>query len=414
MTIKNVKIIATKSTLIAAVAVTLNVFSFNAVSQQFEDASSLDFGGFDFTPTIDIGLHYDDNLTKTSDNQIDSWSRVISPEFNLQSSYGANQVNFGYRLRNEDYFSSENDNYTDHFFIADVDLEFDARNRLQIALQFEDGHDERGSSFSIGSGRDLSEPDQYKQSEFDVLYKYGAFNSDGSIEINYNLRDLDYDIGTPRYLARDRQISRLGGVFTYRIGATTDITFDIRQSEVDYKYDLNSLNTLDSTIREYLIGLQWEATAKTSGFVKVGYEQKDFDSDLREDFGDFDWKAGVLWEPTEYASLELVTGADTDETNGEGNFILGRTHSLEWRHEWLERLRSKASINVNNNRYEGNLLNGFSVRSDDNISFDAAVYYQFRRWLNFEVAYRYSERDSNRDLIDFDRNQVFINALITL
>ena len=135
---------------------------------------------------------------------------------------------------------------------------------------------------------------------------------------------------------------------------------------------------------------------------------------MREDFGGFDWSASVLWEPTEYASVELFTGADTNETNGEGNFIRGRSHSAQWRHEWLERLRTKAAINWNDNRYEGQLVQGFDIRADDNFSFNGSVYYQFRRWLSFEVGYRYSERDSNRDLIDFDRNQFVLNALITL
>lgn len=411
MTIKNSKLIWLQPCLLAFLVV---LISFSANAQQFEEASSIEFGSFDFTPVLDVGIHYDDNLTQSSNNQVDSWSLLISPQFSLQSSIGANQVNLGYRLRKEDFISSKEDNYIDHFLVANVDLEFDARNRLQMGVEFTDGHDERGSRFSIGTGRTLLEPDQYKQTEFDALYSYGAFNADGRLEVHFNLRDLDYDINTARYRARDRQISSVGGTFLYRVGATTDITLDIEQADVTYKFAANSANPLNSTIKEFLLGIKWEATAKTSGFVKVGYEEKDFDSVMREDFGGFDWSASVIWEPREYASIELFTGADTDETNGEGNFIRGRTHSAQWRHEWLERLRSNVTVTWNNNRYEGQLLQGFDIRADDNFSFSGSVYYQFRRWLNFELGYRYSERDSNRDLIDFDRNQFVLNALITL
>lgn len=414
MTKKHLALLTKPSNLSICIGVTFGLLSSPVVAQQFEDAASIEFGSFDFTPTVDFGLHFDDNLTKAATGEIDSWSWLISPQLNLQSSYGANQVTLAYRLRNESFFSSGDDNYTDHFLVADVDFEFDARNRMQIGVEFEDGHDERGSNFSIGTGQTLDEPDQYKQTQFDAVYSYGAFNADGRLEVNFNIRDLNYDINTNRYRARDRQFASLGATFLYRIGAVTDLTLDVKQTEVDYKFALDRNNPLDSTIVEYLVGVKWEATAKTAGFVKVGYETKDFDSDLRKDFGGFDWAAGVTWEPTEYASIEFITRADTNETNGEGNFIRGRTHSVQWQHEWLERLRSSATITLNNDRYEGQVLQGFGVRSDDNFSLNASVYYQFRRWINFEVGYRYSERDSNRDLIDFDRNQFVINALITL
>lgn len=390
------------------------VYPFTTRAQQYEDAASLQWGSVEVTPTIDLGMQYDDNLVSTADNKTASWSRVISPQLNFQSSLGNNLVTVAYRLRNQDFFDSPQDNFTDHFLIGQLEVEFDARHRLDTKLEYEDGHEARGAGFSIGNGQNLARPDKYRQTEFDTLYTYGAFNSDGRVEINFNIRDLIYDIDTPRYAARGRQLSSLGGTFIYRVGATTDVTFDIRQTEVDYKLALDPNNTLDSTIRQYLVGIQWKATAKTSGFVKVGYEEKDFDSDLREDFGGFDWAAGVVWEPLEYSTFELITGADTNETNGEGNFIRGRTHSIEWRHDWQERLRSRVNLSINNNRYEGELIQGFDIRSDDNRSFNAALYYQFRRWLNFELAYKYSERNSNRTEIDFDRNQFMLNALVTL
>ena len=391
------------------------VVSFSSVNaQQFEEAASIEFGGFDVIPTVDVGLRFDDNVTRASSEEISSWSRIIAPQISMVSSLGASQVDFAYRLVNEEFFSSKEDNYTDHFFTAGVELELNARNRVTTRLNYEDGHEGRGTGFSIGSGVTLNEPDQFKQSELDILYSYGAFNAQGRLDVNANIRELNYDLNSPTYKSRDRKLSTLGGTFYYRVGATTDATFDVSLTKVDYKFALNSLNPLNSINMSYLVGLKWEATAQTSGFAKVGYQEKDFDSNLRDDFSGFDWAGGVLWEPVEYASIELITRANTNETNGEGNFIRARTHSVEWRHDWLERLRTSASVSWNNNRYEGQIIDGFSIRSDDSLGFNASVYYQFRRWLNFEVGYKFNERDSNRDGIDYDSNQFIINALITL
>lgn len=383
-------------------------------AQQFDDAASVNVGGFDVTPTLDVGFRYDDNVIRSSDNEISSWSQIISPQVVMQTNFGSSQIEIGYRLRNERFYSSKPDNYTDHFFTAGVEYEMNSRHRMNIGIDYTDGHEDRGTGFSIGNGASLTTPDKFKQSEFDILYSYGAFNADGRLDFNFNITNRDYDLQVPIYRARDRVFTTLGSTFYYRVGATTDLVLDVIYREVDYNFALNPESPLDSTQVSYLIGLDWEATAQTMGYAKIGYQEKDFDSATREDFDGVDWEAGIIWEPVEYSSVEFTTGANTDETNGEGNFIRGRDHQILWRHEWLERLRTEVGYTWGNDRYEGALLNNLSVRDDDLARFRASAYYQFRRWINFELTYIRDERESNRDIINYDRNQLLINALFTL
>jgi hypothetical protein len=383
-------------------------------AQQFDEAANFPIGSFDVTPTVDLGLRYDDNITRANVDEISSWSRIISPHIVIENSQGASQFTFAYRLRNEEYFSSPEDDYTDHFLLVQADMEFNSRNRFVATVNYEDGHDARGSNFSIGQGADLTEPDTYKQSEIDLLYSYGAFNAQGRLEVNFDIRDLDYDIDTPLYRARDRDLTSLGGTFFYRIGVVTDAVFEARYTSIDYQFALDPLSTLDSDEISYLVGVEWRATAQPSGGIKFGYQEKDFESRLREDFQGFDWEIGVKWEPLDYSSFEFLTSSGTNETNGEGNFIKDNSYSLKWNHDWLERMRSVVHFSVNNDTYEGLRGQGFDTRKDDNRRLRASMYYQFRRWLNFELSYIYEERDSNRDIIDFDRNQFIFNALVTL
>lgn len=389
------------------------ISSIGVSAQQFQDAASVEFGSFDVTPTLDVALRYDDNVIRSNANQISSWSQIISPQVVMLNSFGASQVRVGYRLRNERFYSSSQDNYTDHFFNAGVDFELNARHRLDVGINYTDGHEDRGTGFSIGNAQTLETPDKFKQGEFDMLYSYGAFNADGRLDVNFNITNRDYDLNAPQYLARDRTFTTLGGTFFYRIGAVTDATFDIIYRDVAYKFDANPLSPLDSEQISYLVGLKWEATAQTSGFAKIGYQEKNFDSPLREDFNGIDWAAGITWEPVEYSTVEFTTRNDTNETNGEGNFIRSRDYEVEWRHEWLERLRSSASYTWGTDRYEGQ-PQGFGIREDDLIRFRASLFYQFRRWVNIEVGYIYDERESNRTAIEYDRNQFIINALFTL
>jgi len=389
------------------------ISSISVNAQQFQEPASVEFGSFDVTPTLDFGLRYDDNVIRSNAIKINSWSQIISPQVVMLNSFGSSQVRVGYRMRNERFFSSSQDNYTDHFFNAAVDFELNARHRLDIGIDYTDGHEDRGTGFSIGKAQTIATPDKFKQGEFDMLYSYGALNADGRVDVNFNITNRDYDLNTPQYMIRDRVFTTVGSTFFYRIGAVTDATFDIIYRDVNYKFDLDASSPLDSQQISYLIGLKWEATAKTYGFAKIGYQQKNFDSPLREDFNGIDWAAGIIWEPLEYSTVELTTNNDTDETNGEGNFIRGRDYAVEWRHEWLQRLRSSVSYTWGTDRYEGQ-TGAFEIREDDLVRFRTSLYYQFRRWVNIEVGYVYDQRESNRSAIEYDRNQFIINALFTL
>ena len=383
----------------------------SAHGQQFNEAATVPFGSFDFIPTLDVGFRYDDNVTRQASDEIASFTQIISPQLILLNNFGASQARFGYRLRNERFFSSSEDNYTDHFLSTGVEYELNVRHRLDVSFDFEDGHEQRGTGFSILNIADS--PDTYKETDLALQYSYGAPGAAGRLDFNANLASRDYDLNTLPGRARDRGINSVGGTFYYRVGATTDATFDIIRKVVNYNVAADPSNPLDSTVMSYLVGLSWEATAQTSGFAKIGHEEKDFDSSLRDDFSGVDWSAGVTWEPTDNSEVTLSTNNDTNETNGEGNFIRQRDYRLVWNHRWLERLRTSASITFSEDKYEGQAVE-FGVREDDLQQFNATAYYQFRRWINFELGYTFDTRDSNRDGIDFDRNQLLLNAFITL
>lgn len=378
------------------------------------DAAVIPVGQFDLVPSVNVGIEFDNNITSANDDQIESWATLVAPQLSISTTTGPSDIVLSYKIENKNYFSSSEDNYTDHIFLFRTNVEFDLRHRAKVSVSYEDGHDQRGSNFSIGAANSLTEPDKFKEAEINAQYAYGAFNADGRIELFVGVRDKDYDIETPLYRARDRRFTNFGGTFLYRVGALTDATFDFKRTYNDYKVSLNPSSPLDSVTDSFLAGVAWDATAKTSGYAKVGYEKKDFDSSTREDFSGFDWQVGVTWEPMSRSTIEFTTQADTNETNGEGNFIRSNRHTAEWLHGWSDRVNTSFLVDFRNARYEGQLINDSDIRSDDNLIFDASVKYDFRRWVTLELSYTYLERESNREIVIYDRDKVMLNALITL
>ncbi|WP_338853452.1 outer membrane beta-barrel protein [Alteromonas macleodii] len=379
-----------------------------------QEAGRIQAGQFDLIPSFTSSMAYVDNVANARDNQrkIYSWRTILSPELIAATQVDGNPVQIGYRLERGVYFSSDNDDYTDHFVEASGNFELNSRHRVSALAQYEDGHEDRGTGFSIGTGLDISTPDTYKSSNLSAEYSYGAVTSDGLITLKTRRQALDYDRSEDAYLIRDRVKTMVGGEFGYQLGSATRAVLDVTKTYVRYDEQLNFV-TRDSDETRVLVGVVWESTAATTGFAKVGYKEKDFDNQARGTFYGTDWEVGIDWQPVSYTTFRISTSADTFETNGEGDFIRGQNYSVRWNHDWLERLSTSFSVTQQNDEYVFNEVD-IDNRDDELMNYSAALNYQARRWLKFSTYYQFTDRDSNRETIGYDKSVVGVTAEVTL
>ena len=379
-----------------------------------QEAGRIQAGQFDLIPSFSSSMSYVDNVAyaRDSDPKIYSWRAILSPELIAATEVDGNPVQIGYRLERGVYFSSSDDDYTDHFVEATGDFELNSRHRVNAIAQYEDGHEDRGTGFSLGLGSAITTPDRYKSTYLGGEYLYGAPTSDGLITLKANRETLDYDRSEQAYLIRDRVKNRVGAELGYRVGSATTAVLDVTQTYVRYDNQIG-IETRDSDETRILLGVTWESTAATTGFAKVGYKEKDFESVTRSTFYGTDWEVGVEWQPVSYSTFRFSTNADTRETNGEGNFIRGRDYSASWNHAWLNRLSSSVSITRETNEY---VLDdeGIANRDDELMRYSASLNYQARRYLSFSLFYQLADRDSNREAIGYDRNVIGLSAEVTL
>ena len=381
-----------------------------SLSSFAQTPASVDMGGFDLFPYFNATFGHDDNLLRSEDSEVESWMSVLSPEFILVNSYGLNEFQFGYRLERGDYYSSQADDYTDHLLNASANLEFDVRNRLEILAIYMDDHDERGTNFTIGRGDSIETPDQFKQSRIEATYSYGAPSATGRLDLMAGYSSVDYDINTDLYRTRDRKTNTLAGTFFYNIMPATDLTLDVIYNDIDYDFAIDPTAPLDSEEVRTLVGVEWDTTAKTSGYVKIGHRKKEFDDGDRADFSGLDWLIGVTWNPRTYSTLDFTTFTTTNETNGEGDFIDRQTFQLTWDHKWQDRVSTSFEAVYSEDEYTG----ANSTRVDDNTTISFRVNYTARRYLTFNAGYTFDQRDSNQSVIDFSRNVVSVGLTVTL
>ena len=379
-----------------------------------QEAGRIQAGQFDLIPSFTSSMAYVDNVAyaRDDDPEIYSWRATISPELIAATQIDGNPFQVGYRLERGVFFSSSADDYTDHFIEASGEYELNSRHRVNAIAQYEDGHEERGTGFSLGLGTAITTPDRYKSTSLGGEYSYGAVTSDGVVTLKANRETLDYDRSEQAYLIRDRVKNKVGAELGYRIGSATTALLDVTQTFVRYD-NQTGITTRDSDETRVLLGVRWESTAATTGFAKVGYKEKDFEAASRSTFYGTDWEVGIEWRPISYSTFRFSTNADTRETNGEGNFIRGRDYTAAWNHEWLSRLSSSISITRETNEY---ILDedGIENRDDELMRYMASLNYQARRYLSFSLFYQLADRESNRDSIGYDRNVVGISAEVTL
>jgi len=366
----------------------------------------VDMGPFKVVPQLTVNTGYDDNLFLTEGNEKESWVTVLNPSVQFIAEDGPNTYTLAYAAAKGIYHDSTDDNYLDHTFLAEANLEFNSRNALDVRANFVRGHEARGTGANQGNNALLNpKPVKYDDRNLDARYTYGAKDAKGRIELAAGYQNRHYVSFREQNAARDRSTRGAGATFYYRVAPKTQALFEVRRKDIDY--DLTT-SVLDSTETTFLAGVTWEATAKTTGSVKIGQTDKDFDNSSVEGDEDIHWEVSLDWSPRTYSTVSLVTNKKPEETDGNGTYIDRTGYRLSWDHEWTSFVSSEIAIA----RLESDYVS--SIREDEEDEFSIRLNYAMRRWLDVGLNYVYSDRDSNLTGLTFDKNTVYLTVDVAL
>jgi hypothetical protein len=168
-----------------------------------------------------------------------------------------------------------------------------------------------------------------------------------------------------------------------------------RREKVDYSL---STSSQDSKETRFLVGVTWDATAATSGTVKVGQIKKDFDSVSRKDFSGTGWEASINWKPVTYSAVDLFTTKSFNESTGVGNFILNKRYGTVWNHKWGSQLTSAVTLTRSDDEFAGD------ERKDKTDSLGLKLNYKVMRWFVVGGEYTSSKRESSQSIFNYKKN----------
>lgn len=358
-------------------------------------------GGVYLYPYLMLGLGHNDNVLGTPTDEISSTFLQLRPRLVAEAARGGDRYTLHYAGDYGKYSDSGEDDYDAHEIFLAGDKYFTSRASLGWRVGYAKQSDARGSN-DISYG---DEPNSWHAPIANLLFGYGSVGAKGRIEVEAGLMHKRYDNNEFVTRTFDVDTHNLAGRFFYRLAPKTRMLFEVRHTDNNYRL---SSSDQDGTETAYNIGLTWEGTAATTGIFKIGHLEKDFDSSAREDFSGMGWEGTVRWAPRTYSTFDLTTARATQDSTGIGDYLLNSSFSLGWKHQWNDRVGTNVSYALVNSDYEG------VTREDDTRSIGLGVTYDMRRWLRLGASIMLTDRASNINTYDFDRNTFMLSVEGTL
>jgi hypothetical protein len=367
-------------------------------------------------PEIDVTLKSNDNIysqpatgTRKSAN-----ITVIAPKLKIEAKDGPHTYDATYGVEHGSYSGVSSANYTDQKLGANANWVFSGRSGLKLGAEYMLGHDDQGA---VPGAATHANPDKYHQTSFNALGGYGAEGAQGRIEIEAGLINKRYDnfktdnAGNPDNTKRDRDDTKLGATFYWRVMPKTQLLFQAVQTKYDYKpSSFAGWTTLDNTERKYNVGVTWEAAAKTTGIFKIGQTKKDFSDASLRDFSKGSWEGQIKWSPLTYSSFDFTTGKSPGESTI-GNASLDTRHGVTWNHAWNSRLSSVVGYNYTDTEYQ---VNAGAGQKDKINAYNMKLNYQWMRTVKVGVGYDRTDKTSTNATSAYKRDiwSIFLNAAI--
>jgi hypothetical protein len=370
-----------------------------------QPAGGVPMGPLTAYPSVSYEVLRNDNITLQapgSGGVISDTIQVLSPSLRIEGKQGANTYGVSAGATLGRHHLSTTDNYDDYNVAAYANLNPDSRVRLRLRAEHTDKHDARGST----NDPLLAIPNRYRQDSLGGIIGYGAPGAQGRFELELGGMDKRYDNNRAATVIDDRNEKYVGGTFFWRIAPKTSLLAQVKRTNIDYA---DPASTLDSSETAYYVGATWEATALTTGTVKVGGITKDFKNPGVADSSQLAWDGEVRWSPLTYSVWDFVISKRPRETTGAvGNFAESTNYGVQWTHAWTSQFSTAVRASYLIEDYAG-------IDRHDRISaIGLRGTYQMRRWFSVGADVNRSRRDSNLGAADYTDNifMLFVKAAL--
>lgn len=368
------------------VLVGMVVLSASAFSQ-----GNIKLGNLSVSPSFTERINTDDNIYQISGkgstgHKNSDIINTYTPGLGLTLPIGAGQITgkhalgLDWRSDFKNYMHNADQNQQNHFLNGSANFEFARGLSVSLVDQYVDTvgaagsdtdrlHPRRTNTGSIA----VSLPDYFRKIDVDVTYE------------NFN---QDYDERALRRANRNRHKFTVKVPFqlTPKISLFPEYSYDATHM----KNENISGALSDSHASSFYVGTEWQATAKTSGIMKFGFVNRDFEKATVSDISTFAMLIGVKADLSERTKFTLdITRTDqiSEFTSGSNGYVAtGGKFNLS---HTIRKLTAAL-----NGGYQKSVFRD-STRKDDAYDAGASLKYAIKEWSFVDFAYSHRDRRSN-------------------
>jgi hypothetical protein len=388
-----------------------------------------DKGGI-FHPFLIAETYYSSNLFYTDTNETNSFTSTIAPGIwialpenreklmSLSTSYNTpGGVEYSHRVadtsrRMQTYFlyspsfvyysDAAKFNHTNHT----VEGLFSYNFGFNLSLEILDQYNLKSEINDDGIAELL---DEYQDNVFSIVASW-APSPKFTIRLDYSYYFVKFDKNINEF--RDRKDNSTSAYIFYKFMPKTSFFVEYERSNINY--DKRSYN--DSYEDRYYAGIDWEISAKTKGQIKMGFLEKEFDTNDTRDEEDFSMEAQIQYTLTPKSSFSFNGYQKFHETTLVfSDFVRTRGASAAFLQRFTRKWTGAINASAIRETYEGSDLNQtIAERQDNTYGIGPSIKFDAKKWLVFEAGFHYTKRNSNYDTYDYTNEMVFLRMKIAL
>lgn len=367
---------------------------FRTPQEEIDSIPGFTAAGLNIIPTIGLSIGYDDNITRANIEEIDSFFYMISPAIRVELPSDRSILALTAAVDVLRYTDSEIDDSDNWYVRGDWAWDPSTRQDFNLFAQYGEGTDPRGTGQRQGDEGLLPiDPDDWNRWDYGGLWRYGAIGARGKLEIMAGGSDLEYTNNRERTYLLDRDWQYVGGTFYWRVAPKTSALAEVIYTDIDY-----DVADTDSTETSWLLGMTWEASARTSGTIRYGNEKKKFDNPELEGYNGPTWLASASWQPRTYSMFTLTTTRRTQEPDGDGDYVLRQDISLAWLHDWAPRFGTAVDVGYGEDDYRP------TTRKDHIWYWSVGARYTLNPHFRFGGSVQGFNRDSDIEQYNYKRH----------
>lgn len=383
------------------------VFATQTISQDFQPEgivlgkdlnkeNAISFGQAQFKAALTASERFDDNIFLTSNNKKSDYINEINPQLFMDLPFGIDERhNFQvlYDAKLGSYLDHPNQNYQDQ----------EATGLLNFKLPF--GYFALRNFFNKTSDRGGT--------EFTNLIRRTDNQADAlfGIEFNKLAEEFNYTHFTRHFNSLDYQgynyREDVGTSTTYyQLFPKTRALFEYNYGKIDYTTD----NSRDGYFNQYRLGLKGDLTGKTIGIVKVGYQDRKYETDTQQGWNHFVAEIGLLSQISDRTQLKLrFMDTAIESVYENNNYYNNNSLTIELNQGITSRFSLNALFGVDRNLYPEVGTTVDKKRKDTILTAGLGLEYQAKDWVKAGLSYQYKEDLSNVDPQDYNQNQVTVS-----